>query len=135
MTQHVKHDHVREHRMEHGVVRWFVTAGGARYTHYDCERRLKAATSGVFRWFNRAVKTRTTWNDDVEMNRDQIRDLRSALEELQDYVEHAQRYLDEVEGVDRRAERIKALRNVSGRTPAEAAVYLAKADHLEAGAV
>lgn len=39
--------------------------------------------------------------------------------------------LDELEGVDRRQERIAQLREVAGRTPQEAAAYLAKADELE----
>lgn len=121
---------VEDRRMEHGVVRWIVTEKGQRYTHYDCERRAKAAVNAFERWFHRTVRTRTAW-DDAEMNDSQMRDLRYLLKDVQGYVELASLELDRLEGVDRRAERIKALRAVAGRTPAEAAAYLAKADQLE----
>jgi hypothetical protein len=65
------------------------------------------------------------------MNEATLAYLRDALRDLSGYVEAAQRELDRIEGVDRRAERIKSLREVAGRTPAEAATFLAKADQLE----
>jgi Lon protease-like protein len=121
---------VEQRRMDHGIVRWFVTDRGVQYTHYECERRLKSAVNAVERWFGRAVRTRTTW-DEAEMNEHEIQGLRRELRDLQSYVEAAQRQLDDIEGVDRRTERIKALREVAGRTPAEAAAFLRKADQLE----
>ncbi len=57
--------------------------------------------------------------------------LRWLLDDMRDYVEVASRHLDELDGKDRREERIKALRRIAGRTPEEAAAYLAKADQLE----
>jgi Lon protease-like protein len=123
-------DRIQERREDHGITRWLVTEQGKRYTQYDCERRLKSATSAVMRWFSRAVRTRTTWND-ADMNEATLAYLRDALRDLSGYVEAAQRELDRIEGVDRRAERIKSLREVAGRTPAEAATFLAKADQLE----
>lgn len=118
--------------MDGGVIRWVVTdeRGGQRYTHYDCERRLKSAINAVERWFWRTIKTRPTW-DEAQMNELQLRDLRYMLGDLQRNVETIGRELDRIEGVDRRSERIRALREVAGRTPEEAAAYLAKAAELE----
>lgn len=126
------YDRIEERRMSHGVVRWVVTDRGRRYTHHECERRLLAAWHGVPRWFSRAVATRTTWND-ADMNADEIRRLRDVLADMTSYIEVASRHLDGIEGVDRRAERIRQLRDVTGRTPEEAAAYLAKAAQLEGG--
>jgi Lon protease-like protein len=131
-------DRIHEQRMDHGVVRWIDVRRGIldrqprRYTHYECERRLAAADRAFSRWFARTVNTRTTW-DDPDMNAHEIRQLRDRLADMRSYVEHAERHLDTLEGVDRRAERIRQLRDVAGRTPEEAAAYLAKAAELEGG--
>lgn len=127
----MEYDTLGERQMGHGTVRWITTEKGRRYTHYDCERRMAAAWRGVPRWFARAVRTRTTWND-PDMNAREVQQLRDVLADMRSYVEMAERHLDTIEGVDRRAERIRALRDVAGRTPAEAAAYLAKAAQLEA---
>lgn len=118
--------------MDHGIVRIFVTERGKRYTHHECERRLEAAVHAMMRWFHRSIKTRTTWNE-ADMNAAEVRDLRRVLDELQEYAEAVQQELDRIEGVNHKAERIAALRNVTGRTPEEAAAFLAKAAALEAG--
>jgi hypothetical protein len=124
-------DRVRERRVDHGVVRWVETERGKRYTHHECESRAKSTMHSMMRWFARAVHTRTTW-DDADMNAHELERLRWLLGDLAAWLESVQRALDDLEGVDRRAERIKALREVAGRTPEEAALYLEKADALEA---
>lgn len=53
------------------------------------------------------------------------------LDALEEYVAAMRKHLDEVRGVHGKRERIKLLRSVRGREPAEAAAYLAKADELE----
>lgn len=144
-----------EREMEHGTVRFFQAPGtrrkpeGSTYTHFECERRAKAAVAAMSRWLGRAIRTRTTWTEDTasgeffgmkttgviaaQMNEDEIRQLRWIADDISEYAEIVQRELDRLEGVDRKAERIRQLRNVAGRTPEEAAAYLAKAAQLEGG--
>lgn len=110
--------------------RYYQSAKGTTYAHSDCEQLLKAAQSAVGRWFSRALRTRTTnpaGEQDYELER-----LRWAADELAEYSAAVQVELDRLEGVDRKTARIKALRAIEGRTPEEAAVYLAKAAQLEA---
>jgi hypothetical protein len=45
--------------------------------------------------------------------------------------QHWRREMERRQGVATKRQRIAALRDVRGRTPEEAAVYLAKADELE----
>lgn len=104
-----------------------------RYTHYDCERRFKSAVEAVMRWGYRTLKTRTSWGDDADMNAYELREIRWRLSELQEWIASMEAQLDQIEGVDRLAERIQLLRNVAGRTPEESAIYLAKAEQLEKG--
>jgi hypothetical protein len=126
-------DRIEERRNREGdTFRWIVTETGKRYSNFDCMQRVKAADSAFSRWFSRAVKTRTSWAE-AEMRGDELERLRWLLSDMQTYLAAAGRYLDELEGTDRRAERIRALREVQGRTPEEAAAFLAKADRLEAG--
>lgn len=59
-----------EHKMAHGIVRDFLVGGpGNVYTHHDCMRRAKSAVDALGRWFSRAMRTRTTWTAETEMNR------------------------------------------------------------------
>jgi hypothetical protein len=126
------YDRVEERKVDDDVTfRCFVIdRTGTRYSHSECERRLKTAVSTMMRWFHRAIVTRSLWRD-PDMNADELERLRWVLNDLQTYVEVVQRELDRLAGVDRRAERIKSLREISGRTPEEAALYLSKADALE----
>lgn len=110
--------------------RYYESEKGHRYTHYDCERRLVAAKNGMCRWFSRALKTRTS-SGDAEQDSYELNHLRYIAESVAEYAEVIQREIDRLEGVDRKAERIKAL--IEGRTPEESALFLAKADALEAG--
>jgi len=124
------YDRVEERRTEYGIFRTFTTDKGKWYSHNDCERELKAAVRKTQRWFSRSIRTLTVWND-KDMRDMEIGDLRWVLEDITTYAEAVQQELDRIEGVDRKEERIKALRDVSGRTPEEAALYLRKAEELE----
>lgn len=119
---------IREVRTEHGVVRSLAT-DRASYSGEECFRRAESAIRAVDRWFWRAAATRTTW-DEPEMNTYEADRLRRLLGELRESVARAERELDRVERVDRSLDRIRALRNVTGRTPEEAALYLKKAEEL-----
>jgi len=121
--------HIIERTGDGYTFRYYESKGGKRYSHFDCERRLEAATNAMQRWFSRAIRTRTTQGD-AEQDRYELERLRSAADELAEYAAIVQRELDRLEGVDRKAERVKALRMVEGRTPEEAAAFLAKADQL-----
>jgi Lon protease-like protein len=125
-------DRIEERELEHGTVKYFVTDAGQKYTHYECERRLQAAIRATSRWFSRTIRTMTVWKD-ADMNASEIRDLRWILGDMANYVEVVSRELDRIEGVNRSAERVAALRSIKGRTPEEAALFLAKADEIEAG--
>jgi hypothetical protein len=123
-------DSIKERRMSHGIVKTVLTERGQEYPHYECERRLKTAIRATMRWFSRTLQTLTVW-DDKDMNDHELQRMRYTLDDLAMYVEAVQRELDRIEGVNRSAERIKALRNVAGRTPEEAAAFLKKAEELE----
>lgn len=115
--------------------RYWESDKGTVYSNFDCERRLEAAVWAVSRWFARCVRTRTTHPDPAEDRDDlQMRAVRWKIEKLAEHAQMMLTQLDELEGVDRKRERVKALRRVAGRTPAEAAAYLAKAAQLEGDA-
>jgi hypothetical protein len=129
-------ERIEERQTDHGTIRFFVSEQGTRYTHHECERRFKASVYNMMRWCSRAIRTRTDWNDEGDpsgavMRAHELQELRWRLGDITAYVEHVQRELDKIEGADRKAERIKALREVAGREPGEAALFLAKADELE----
>lgn len=109
--------------------RYYESAAGKQYTHYECERRLDAAKNAMERWFSRTIRTRTMTGD-AEQDGFDLQRLRWVADDIAMYAAHIQRELDRLEGVDRKAERIKALRVVEGRSPEEAALFLAKADEL-----
>lgn len=116
---------------EYGTLKWFVTDSGTEYGHRDCLSRLEAAVRGSHRWFARAVETLSEWNDQ-DMRADEVERLRWVLDDMAEYVEAARQELVSIEDANRKVERIKALREVTGRTPEEAALYLQKAAELEA---
>lgn len=124
------YEKIEERRTDYGVSRWITTSKGQRWTHHECERRLKSAERAFSRWFSRSFRTLTTWNES-DMNEFEISRLRYVLDDIQTYIEVANRELDRLQGVNRKEERIKQLRAIAGRTPEEAASYLAKADELE----
>lgn len=123
-------DSIKEKRISMGTFKFLVTDRGQEYSHDECERRLKTAVRGTQRWFSRSLRTLTDWNDKY-MRDDEIRRLRSILEDMTTYAEIIQQALDKIEGVNRQSERAMKLRNVAGRTPEEAAAFIAKADQLD----
>lgn len=123
-------DSVKERKTSLGTHKFIVTERGQTYSHDECERRLKSAVRGTSRWFGRALHTLTVWSD-KRMNDYEVQRLRRILDDMSMYVEAVQVELDRIEGVNRQAERIAQLRNVAGRTPEEAAAFLAKAEQLE----
>lgn len=122
--------HIDERKNDGYTFRYWRSPKGKVYTNFDCERRFESAIWAVSRWFARTVRTRTT-SPDAEANRDDLRTVRWKLDKLSEHVLMMQAQLDDLEGVDRTQERITQLRQIAGRTPEEAAAYLAKADELE----
>lgn len=110
--------------------RYWRSPKGTDYTNFDCERRLQSAINAVSRWFSRTLRTRTVYPD-AESRCDDLQRLRWRIDEIAEYAAVAARELDRLEGVDRTQDRIAQLRQIAGRTPEEAAAYLAKADELE----
>lgn len=125
------YERIEERLTEYGAIRFLVTERGIKYTHHECERRLDGAIRGMMRWFSRTLRTATVWND-ADMRRSELERMRWKLGEITTYVEVVQRELDRIEGVNKVAERIEKLRNVAGRNPEEAELFLAKAAELEA---
>lgn len=116
------------------IFRYWQSDKGTPYSNFDCERRLEAAIWGVSRWFARSVRTRTTHPTATEDSDDiQMRAVRWKIEKLAEHAQMMLTQLDEIEGVDRKKERIQALRKVIGRTTEEAKAFLTKADELEEG--
>lgn len=53
------------------------------------------------------------------------------LDKFETYIGAVRKHLEELRGKQSKRDRIALLRNTTGRTPEEAAAYLAKADQLE----
>ena len=73
--------------------------------------------SSMVRWVSRMFKLA---NDESDLNR------------IDNFVWHLESLVERLNVRKSKEERIAQLRDVSGRTPEEAALYLAKADQLEA---
>lgn len=114
------------------VFRYLVLESGSRYSNLDCIQKTEQSLRGVQRWFHRSLETATIWSDPSLAESDNDR-LRWLLDDLEGYLHAARKALADREGRQRRAEKIRALRQIAGRTPDEAAAYLAKADELERG--
>lgn len=126
----MEYDHIKEKRISMGTFKFLVTERGQEYSHDECERRLRTAVRGTQRWFSRSLRTLTDWND-KDMRDYEIQRLRRVLEDMTMYAEAVQQALDKIEGVNRQSERADKLRNIAGRTPEEAAAFLAKAEELD----
>jgi hypothetical protein len=124
-----EYDRIETREIEHGTFKWLVTDRG-RYSHDECERRLRTAVRGMQRWFGRSFRTLTDWKD-KDMRDHEVQHLRNILDDMMTYAEVVQQELDRIEGVNRKSERIAALRNVAGRTPEEAEAFIRKAEELE----
>jgi hypothetical protein len=107
---------------------FLATDTGKTFSHDECRRRAEQGERALTRWFSRAMATVASGDG---MDEHDLERLEWFLDNISTWLESAQQALDGRRGVQRQEERIKALRNVSGRTPEEAAAFLAKAAQLE----
>lgn len=108
-----------------------LTATGRILSHDDVKRQMEKGINMVSRWIPRLIRVMPTGidKDILEYYWKEIDDYADRLEIL------AARIREEVAKhsvVRTKQERIKALRNIAGRTSEEAESFLAKADELEA---
>jgi hypothetical protein len=109
----------------------FITLqSGRKVSFYDAENKCGKFLTDLTRWGKRLVQLApdVTDPDISEYYNDTI--LRH-IERTEALAEHWRALLEQRVGVATKRQRIAALRDVRGRTPEEAAVYLAKADQLE----
>jgi hypothetical protein len=122
---------IKERSNEDGdVFRYLMLDSGTQYSNLDCINRVEQSSRGFQRWFYRAIQTATVWADPRLAESDTER-LGWLLDEMETYISSARQGLAKREASRRREEKIKALRQIAGRTPDEAEAYLSKADELE----
>lgn len=106
---------------------------GRVFSYHEAQKQVDKGFNMVTRWLLRIVQIvpESTDYDLDEYYWERIDDYADRLEILAERIrEEVRKHLK----VRSKQERIKALRNVTGRTPEEAAIFLAKADELEKGA-
>lgn len=114
-----------------GVYRYIkLSSTGRTFSFEDSKKQVEKGLNMITRWMGRIVQIVPNTDD---------RDLNDYYwEQIEDYCDRlriiADRWMEEVakhRKVRTKEERIKALRNTTGRTEEEAALFLAKADELE----
>jgi hypothetical protein len=98
---------------------------GREVTFLDAVTGVESAFTTVGRWMSRASKLAT---DDDQWEQERLDRLIERLYEMANAMKHARDMRLEWK---RREERIKAMRNVSGRPPEEAEAFLARAKKEE----
>ncbi len=114
----------RDRIIEKGGYKYLELKSGRLVTFWDMHRAAESAHTELVRALSRAFKI---VGDDYDLER-----LEWFIESERDYLDHMRGEIDNRRGVKTRQERIALLRNVTGRTPAEAEAFRRKADQLEA---
>jgi IMP cyclohydrolase len=97
---------------------------GRHLSFWDCMAQAQAARTALSTGILRAFKT---MGDDYDIER-----LEWLLDEVDSYLDHVRDKINKRRVVKTKQERIARLRNVTGRSPAEAEAFNRKADQLEA---
>jgi hypothetical protein len=105
------------------TVRYITLKSGREIGFWDAVSNVETAHSDLVRWFGRLFKLA---NDDWDWER-----IDNRVWDLEDLVGYYRKRVEERGFRRTKEERIKQLRQVSGRTEEEAAAFLAKADKLE----
>jgi hypothetical protein len=102
----------------------YITLGtGRQVIFYDAEKKASKHLTDLARWVRRmGMLTEREYQETS---------LLATVERMEAMAQHWRREMERRQGVATKRQRIAALRDVRGRTPEEAAVYLAKADELE----
>ena len=126
MSQRTLYERVEEL----GGHKYISLKSGRRLSFWDAIRELETADTDLNRAFSRAFKLAGT-NNDSELAAYELERLEDRLRRLEWDLSTWRREMDERLGTRSQRERIALLRNLSGRTPAEAAAFNRKADELE----
>jgi hypothetical protein len=111
---------------------WIRLKSGRLIGFMEAVRAVKSARYAYATAFSRVVKLAEK-QPDLELRDDDFERAEWLLDDMESYVNSCRRYLEKLRGTRTKQERIAALRIVAGRTPEEAALFLAKADELERG--
>jgi uncharacterized small protein (DUF1192 family) len=119
-----------EERVEEiGGHKFITLQSGRRITFLDAQSMADAARTALSTAASRMFKLARHQDRDIDEWNLELID--SFVENLEDYVGILRTEIDKLIGVKSKEERIALLRNVSGRTPEEAAEFRRKADELE----
>lgn len=130
VRRRVGRHYYEEERVESiGGHKFITLQSGRRITFLDAQSMAKAARSALSTAASRMFKLARHQDRDIDEWNLELID--SFVEDLEDYVRILREEIDKLLGVRSQEERIALLRNVSGRSPEEAAAFLDKADELE----
>jgi hypothetical protein len=104
---------------------------GRHLTFWDCLGAAERADTDMHRAVSRAFKLALA-ETDADIREYDLERLEWFIDSLESYAGSLREHLGKHRTVHSKRERIALLRNVSGRTPEEAAEFLRKADELEA---
>lgn len=119
------------HKLDSGLK--YVQLPSRRVMFWDALDDARKAWTPLRRHVNRAFTliTDPDPNDDLDMHEYDLERLEWFIDDLNNWTAAIRKEIDERRGTLKVQERIALLRNTSGRTPEEAAAFLAKADQLE----
>lgn len=130
VRRRVHRHYYEEERVEEIQGHKFITLqSGRRITFTDAQSMGMAARTALSTAASRMFKLARHHDPDIDEWNLELVD--SFVENLEDYVGILRTEIDKVLGVKSKQERIALLRNVSGRSPEEAAEFIRKADELE----
>lgn len=125
MTRRGRSFSTQTERVEERGGRKFIRLKSGRViTFWDARTAVENAHSALSLALSRAFKLTS---DDYDLER-----LEWLVDNLETHIRAVRREIERRYSVKETEERIKHLRNVTGREPAEAAAFLKKADELEA---
>lgn len=125
MRDRTRHEKVEETTGIFGGVRLITLKSGRKVSFWEAEREQQSSLSDLQRWMSRMGKLA----EGEEFLEDA---LERRVDEVEEWVKAWRRELEKRAERERTREKIAALRDTTGRTPEEAALYAKKADQLEA---
>jgi hypothetical protein len=120
---------MRDRIETHRGFRYVMLKSGRRVSFMESLAELDGALSGVYLWMARSFRTAEV--EDRDVTEQNLEFIERRVEQAEDWLRAIRAELVRQRGRQDLRQRIAALRNVSGRTPEEAAAYLARASALE----
>jgi hypothetical protein len=112
-----------ERPVERGGFKFIRLKSGRLLSFWECIVEAENSHTPMVRAVSRAFKLA---RDDDDLER-----IEWFIEHLEEYTAALRRHMDKQRGTLSKQDRIKRLRNTTGRTPGEAALFNEKADQLE----